>query len=197
VILAFHCIFTAYGFWLPNEPRGSWSTFVASWELRRFGPAIKVSTRRSLAKAVYDPQQKRQMQQALKQPPVQFTGEQAKIIGDSFRNTPYVLHALAILPEHVHAVVAWMDRDIRRSVGHLKSEATRALRARGHFEHRPIWTDHGWNVYLDSDADVERAIRYVEGNPLREGKPRQRWKNVTPWDPATSRAARARRKRRG
>ena len=26
-----------------------------------------------------------------------------------------------------------------------------------------------WKVFLDSAADIERAIRYVENNPLREG----------------------------
>jgi hypothetical protein len=30
MILAFHAIFGAYGFWLPNDPRGSWSDFVGS-----------------------------------------------------------------------------------------------------------------------------------------------------------------------
>jgi len=39
MIRAYHAIFTAYGFWLPNDPRGSWSDFVGSWELFRFGPA--------------------------------------------------------------------------------------------------------------------------------------------------------------
>lgn len=31
MILAFHSIISAYGFWLPNEPRGSWYDFVYSW----------------------------------------------------------------------------------------------------------------------------------------------------------------------
>jgi hypothetical protein len=30
MIIAFHSIFTAYGFWLPKEPRGSRSDFVAA-----------------------------------------------------------------------------------------------------------------------------------------------------------------------
>jgi hypothetical protein len=37
MVLAYHLIFSMYGFWLPNDPRGSWSEFVASWELFRFG----------------------------------------------------------------------------------------------------------------------------------------------------------------
>ncbi len=33
MIVAYHSIFCAYGFWLPNDPRGSWSDFVGAWEL--------------------------------------------------------------------------------------------------------------------------------------------------------------------
>jgi hypothetical protein len=44
MILASHVIFSTYGFWLPNDPRGSWSDFVGAWELFRFGPATKTDT---------------------------------------------------------------------------------------------------------------------------------------------------------
>jgi len=30
LICGFHSILSAYGFWLPNEPRGSWSDFVGA-----------------------------------------------------------------------------------------------------------------------------------------------------------------------
>jgi hypothetical protein len=35
-----------------------------------------------------------------------------------------------------------------------------------------------WKVFLDPD-DVERAIRYVEENPAKDGLRRQRWAFVT------------------
>src|ERR1700680_1345456 len=34
-VLVAHVIITAHGFWLPNDPRGSWSDFVGAWELSR------------------------------------------------------------------------------------------------------------------------------------------------------------------
>ncbi len=98
VILGFHSIFTTYGTWLPNEPRGSWSTFVASWELYRFGKATTVSTTRSLANQPYDRNTKIQMQRVLKHPPVRLTGDQARTAAMAFAQTPYTLHALAICP---------------------------------------------------------------------------------------------------
>ena len=54
MVLASHLIITAYGFWLPNEDRGSWSDFVGSWELWKFGDATKVNTRISRAHIEHD-----------------------------------------------------------------------------------------------------------------------------------------------
>ena len=53
-VLAYHLVFTSYGFWLPNDPRGSWSDFVRSWELYWYGGATKVTTRASLARREHD-----------------------------------------------------------------------------------------------------------------------------------------------
>jgi hypothetical protein len=36
-------------------------------------------------------------------------------------------------------------------------------------------------VFLFSAPDVDRAIRYVEDNPLREGMPREEWDFVVPY----------------
>ena len=37
-------------------------------------------------------------------------------------------------------------------------------------DERPLWGAHGWDVYGETVAAVERAIRYVNENPLKEGK---------------------------
>ncbi len=76
----------------------------------------------------------------------------------------------------------------------LKGAATRRLIAEGlhPFAHlappgaRPpkCWARGEWAVFLDDSADIVRCIRYVEINPLKEGKPRQTWPFVTPYHPA-------------
>jgi hypothetical protein len=45
MIHGYHVVWGAYGFWLPNDPRGSWSDFVYAWELARFGQATKSAER--------------------------------------------------------------------------------------------------------------------------------------------------------
>ena len=43
------------------------------------------------------------------------------------------------------------------------------------------WASKCWKVFLDSEEDVRRAVRYVEDNPEKEGKPRQKWSFVEPY----------------
>jgi REP element-mobilizing transposase RayT len=185
-VLGFHVIFGAYGFWLPNDPRGSWSDFVGSWELFRFGKATKTNTRRSVSHVPHDQQRRKAAKQALKHPPVAFTGIQARGVGRGFgqavHDSGYAIHACSILPEHVHLVVGANRRSIGRIVGHLKGEATNRLYEEGLWTSgRPVWGGRKWKVYLYTAEEMLRAIAYVEQNPLREGKPRQRWSFVTPW----------------
>lgn len=184
---AWHLIFGAYGFWLPNDPRGSWSDFVGRWELVRFGKATKVNVPWSLAAVEHDRRLRGEAKQALKFPPVEFSGCRALAAGRGFKQAAgeggYTIHACSILPEHVHVVVAKHPRDIRRIMAHLKTRATQGLAAEGLWpaDNRPVWAHGGWKVFLDTPEDGRRAIEYVEANPEKEGKPRQRWSFVKPF----------------
>ena len=187
-VLAYHVIFGAYGFWLPNDPRGSWSVFVASWELFRFGKATKTEARRSVAKAAHDGRLREEAKRALKYPAVRFSGRQALAVAHGFARARteggYRVHACSILPDQVHMVIGWHDRAVGRMVGHFKARATQALAEEGLWraDGRPVWAKRGWKVFLNGPEDVHRAIAYVEANPEREGKRRQRWSFVEAYD---------------
>lgn len=195
MVLGYHIICTAYGFWLPNDPRGSWSDFVRSWELLAHGPATKTELRRSLARDPHDRKKRLEAKRSLRYDPVEFTGEQALCVANGFaraiRESGYVLLACSILPRHFHIVVARHAQLAERIAGHLKARATQELVAqnshpfvqyRGTDGRFPsVWTHRPWKVYLNSYADIERSVKYVEDNPLKERKPRQRWSFVTQW----------------
>lgn len=192
MILAYHSIFSMYGFWLPNDPRGSGSDYIAKWELFRYGLATKTNSRQSVAAAPHDRSRRLSAKQSLRYPPVEISGAQAVAVVAGFaqacRDGDYRIHACAILPDHVHLVVGAHAKAIRAIIGHMKSRATREVRARGQWftDNRPVWGAHGWNVYLDSDAAVQRAIAYVNANPAKEGKRPQQWSVVTPFDLAAA-----------
>jgi REP element-mobilizing transposase RayT len=185
MILGFHVIFSTYGFWLPNDPRGSWSEFVGNWQLLRFGTATKVDTRRSVAASPHDHGLRRRAKTALAYPPVHLTGCQALAAAMGFdqarRESGYTIYACSVLPEHVHMVVGAHHRKIRFIVGHFKGRATQHLIADGLWPEydRPIWGRKSWAVFLDAPDDIRRAIAYVAQNPEKERKPRQRWSFVS------------------
>jgi hypothetical protein len=198
VILAAHLIISAYGFWLPNDPRGSWSDFVGSWELfLAGGPATKVTTRRSVAHVPHDRAVRLRAKEALRFPPVVFNGVQAREIGAGFKSaiekSGYVVYACTILPTHAHLVVRAHPTPFAQIIGHLKREGSMALYRAGlhpfHGQIRPggeavsCWAEKGWSVFLSSPKAIASAIRYVERNPDKERKPRQTWSFVTPHSP--------------
>jgi REP element-mobilizing transposase RayT len=186
MILAYHSIFSMYGFWLPNDPRGSGSDYVAQWELFRYGAATKTNSRQSVAHLPRRPAWQAAAKSVLRHPPVILNGKQALKVIEGFaqacREANYRVYACAILPNHVHMVIGAHVRPIRQIVGHLKGRATQSLRDSDMWpDERPLWGGHGWNVRLESAVAVERAIRYVEENPLKEGKKRQIWRFIIPF----------------
>ncbi len=196
MVLGYHVIITACGFWLPNDSRGSWSDFVAAWELLRFGgKATKVGTRKSVAGQPHDVVARLATKQRLKYPAVTFTGIQARAVGRGFANvvahSDLTIWACSILPEHVHLVIRRHRYEVEKAVNFLKGDATRRLKAE---RLHPLaafaddkgpptpWAHKQWKVFLDSFEDIRRAIRYVQDNPEKEGKPRQEWAFVRPFE---------------
>jgi REP element-mobilizing transposase RayT len=194
-LLVAHLIFSAYGFWLPNDPRGSWSEWVAAWELFRFGKATKVNHGKSVASAPHDANLRRAAKKALKYPPVLFNGIHALGIAKGFaraaQEAQYPIHACSILPDHVHLVIGYHERPFQQITSHLKSHASRQLRAEGlhpfTMHERPdgslpsVWAESLWKVYCFDRQHAMNAIEYVKQNPVREGKRRQSWSFVTPF----------------
>jgi len=43
-----------------------------------------------------------------------------------------------------------------------------------------VWGRKIWKVYIDNEAHYCNAVKYVVENPVKEGKPRQRWSFVAP-----------------
>ena len=194
MIHGYHVIWGAYGFWLPNDPRGSWSDFVYAWELVRFGPATK-----SLERVDVDPANLAAWQstarQSLRYPAVTLTEAQINAVAEGFgrfvSKSRLAVWACSILPQHVHMVLGRHRYRIESAVNLLKGEATRRLlecdlhpmaQFRNKAKRLPsMWAENQWKVYLETESAIENAIRYVEQNPKREGRPAQRWPFVIPF----------------
>jgi len=96
------------------------------------------------------------------------------------------------LPQHVHLVIARHRFKVEQICNLLKGEATKQLKAESIHPQAPfmerngklpsLWEEQQWKVYLDSDEAIETAICYVEENPVKEGKARQNWSFVKPFE---------------
>ncbi len=194
MVHGYHVIFTTYGFWLPNDPRGSWSDFVGAWELFHHGPATKTDTTVSVARRPHDIKARREAKNALKYPPVEFTGAQAGAVGravwDKVHKAKSTVWACSIWPSHIHMVIGRHTFAVEKIVNLLKGAATTELVQRNLHPFQEFidegrvpkcWARNQWKVFLDSDEDIIRAIKYVENNPIKEGKPAQRWGFVVPF----------------
>jgi len=194
MIHAYHVIWGTYGFWLPNDPRGSWSEFVASWELLRFGKTTRQFERNEINVEQWA-EWRRYAQTTMNYPAVNFTGKQARAAANGFSQcackSNLTIWACSVLTDHVYMIIARHTYKVEQICNLMKGQATRALVAAGLHplaQHKTEqggtpspWARGHWKVYLDSEEAIEAAIRYVEDNPLKEHKPAQRWKFVTPF----------------
>jgi hypothetical protein len=189
MVIAYHVIFGAYGFWLPNDPRGSWSTEVWARHLQPFGGATKVDARQSLAGRRHDRAFRLEAKQRLQYPAVQFNHAQITAVGEAFdravADLGLDLYACSIMPDHVHFVMGRHQSTAEYVAGFVKRAASRGLSEKGIHplrEYRQAngrvpspWVVGGWYVYLNSPSEVRGRIRYVERNPEKARLPPQRW----------------------
>lgn len=195
-MLGQHLIFSTYGFWLPNDPRGSGSTRVRTWHVYDAGgEATTVYTTHSVASRPHDQRLRQRAKDSLKYPPVELTGVQARAVARGIAaicpKVGLVIHAFAIMPDHVHAVVARHPFDGDQIIACLKRAGTRGLNEEGLHPLAAFprtngklpcpWGGGGWKVFLNTPKDMQARIRYVERNPIRAGFKQQHWSFVAPY----------------
>ncbi len=118
-------------------------------------------------------------------------------IGNEVRRVSLPIYSAAIMPDHVHMVIARSDHDVEYWVGYFKRAASRGLRTAGLHpfagDSRPnervpsVWADDGWKVFLNTPDEIRSRIVYVERNPTNAGMAPQMWDWVTPYDVEPSR----------
>ncbi|MEX0718646.1 MAG: hypothetical protein WD066_18780 [Planctomycetaceae bacterium] len=108
MVAAYHLIWTAYGWWLPNDPRGSNSREIRSASIEGMGELHRDRKRiQPTGKVIaefYDAARGR-----LKHPLLTLTSDEVLSIAESFsatvRQRRYTCYACAILPDHLHLVI--------------------------------------------------------------------------------------------
>src|SRR3989304_2630332 len=176
-VLAHHLVWTAYGTWLGNDPRGRRSRPVYTPALAALGEVHygrrRIQPKRQVVHEFYQEAESR-----LQFPIICFSEQQFTVIAAAFaetiRNRHYTCYACAIMPDHVHLVIRKHRDTAEEMIEYFQVGSRQCLRSREIMPHdHPVWTLKGWHVFLDSTAAVRGRIRYVEGNPQKDGLPQQ------------------------
>lgn len=187
IVIAYHLMWTAYGWWLPNDPRGSTSReirrdIIAELGELHFGRK-KVQPAGRIIREFY-----RRAAQVLQHPLLTFDEAAFRVIAEAFAEVvardAYTCYACAIMPDHVHILIRKHKFDAEEIMEALREASRERLIAAGlRGDDHPVWAaGSGWKVFLDHPDDVRRTVGYIERNPGPLGLPRQAWPFVKAYD---------------
>jgi len=187
-IIGHHLTLTLYGHWVPNDPRGSGSTTIESLPLAQLGeihhgrkPPPQQPSRNEL-RSFYSEANGRLIF------PVFWLDDTkrrsvADAIAKTIRQQRYTCYAFAVLRNHAHILIR-IHRDSDTVIWDRLAGTVRvALRHFGDIAaNHPILAERPYSVFKYTPLEMRRAIDYIDGNPAKEGLPRQNWDFVTEYD---------------
>lgn len=150
--LAYLITWTTYGTWLHGDDRGS---------ADRLAPRDP-----GLPYLAPDRARARFEREELKSDPVIFSREARRLVDRVIREhcafRGWTIHALNVRTNHVHLVVT-APVPPEKIMGECKAWASRRMRETSLLDaSKPkLWTRHGSTRYLNDEASVDGAIRYV------------------------------------
>jgi REP element-mobilizing transposase RayT len=186
LVAGFHLIWTPYGWWLPNDPRGSSSHEIRVERIAELGELhqgrkpdriLSAELRAFYEKAAA----------TLQHELLTFTESDISLIAQGLRcavtNQRYTCYACAIMPDHIHMLIRKHKHHGETMIEHLQEASREALLGAGRrrLDH-PVWGGPGWKRFLYTQDDVRRVIRYIEDNPRKAGLRTQRWDFVKAYD---------------
>jgi len=178
MIIAYHAIFTNYGTWLPNDPRGSYSKEIYNNQLRPLG-RIKYGRQSPLPPKDRLLEFRTSASPKLSRPLFFIHDDTRSIIAGAFGRVVQRLRldvpACAIMNDHVHILILRSKYRIEYVVNQLKGAATKALNLK-----QTPWTKGCWKVFINNKETLFAAIKYINANPANGRLPPQSWSFITP-----------------
>jgi len=186
-VIAYHLIWTAYGSWLPNDPRGSTSTTIASDPIAELGPLHygrrKIQPSRETVRQFYQ-----RADEVLEFRRILFAPQEFETIAaglsEGVGENGYTCYAAAIMPDHVHLVIRKHRHAAEEMIARLQTRTRLAVysqRADLLDAEHPVWTTGGWNGFLRTPKRVHAMIQYVEQNPIKQKLLAPDWPFVKPY----------------
>ena len=186
LVIAHHVIFGPYGWWLPNDPRGSSSYGLRNINLADLGE-VHHGRRIVQPSSAELGEFYREAGERLKHELLEFDETDRVEIGAAFAEVVgeerYTCWACAVMPDHVHLLIRKHEHRAEEMIAGLQARSRKRLKKLGRRSPaHPVWGGPGWKVFLEHPDDVRRIIGYIENNPARAGLRRQKWPFVREYD---------------
>lgn len=184
MVIGYHLVWTAYGWWLPNDPRGSSPHEIrvekieSLGELRTGRKRIQPPSR--VIRGFYE-----EARDLLKHPLLILSDEDIALVAQAFAQTigerAYVCYGCAIMPDHVHCLVG-RHRDRAEGITEaLQRDSRQALIETGRrAPTHPVWGGTGWKVFQNTHQGMRPIVEYIQRNPIKARRPVQNWPFVQP-----------------
>jgi len=186
MVVGYHLIWTAYGWWLPNDPRGSSSHEIRVERVAELGELHH--GRKTVQPAAADLRQfYNEARTVLQHELLTFSLEAVAVLAEEFATVigeqKYTCYACAIMPDHVHALIRRHRDKGEEMIAALQAKSRECLIAKGLRKgDHPVWGGPGWKVFLETREDIERIVKYIQQNPIKAKLPKQEWGFVTPYN---------------
>jgi REP element-mobilizing transposase RayT len=186
MVVGYHLIWTAYGWWLPNDPRGSSSHEIRVERIANLGE-LHYGRKAQQPSSREIRQFYREARQVLNHELLPFADDEILLLAASFaaviRERGYTCYACAVMPDHVHALLRKHRDRSEEMIAHFQEKSQQVLKDVGRrpADH-PVWGGPGWKVFLNRREDIERIVDYIRQNPIKAGRPQQRWPFVKEYD---------------
>ena len=178
MVAGYHLIWTVYGFWLPNDPRGSTSADVrvepiAALGEHHYGRKQDQPSSKELREFINE------AEDVLAHSVRLLDHDDIALVGAAFGNLiaqkGYVCHACAVMPDHVHILMRRHRDRAEEMIAQLQEVAKGSLIQAGKRPvNHPVWTDgSGWKTFVNSRRQFENEIKYIRRNPEKIGRAEQ------------------------
>jgi hypothetical protein len=185
IVIAYHLIWTIYGYWLPNDPRGSSSKVIRRDLLKELGELHHGRRKIQPSRAQLHEFDARAAK-LLKFPVIELSAAMlttaARAFAQVIQSCKYTCYACAIMPDHVHLIIRKHKHTAETMMTNLQRESHLLLREQGFFDlQHPVWGGQGWSLFLDHPDECV-ADDSVCGNPIKGELRAQVFEFVTPYD---------------
>ena len=163
IVIAYHLTWTAYGFWLPNDPRGSMSHCIAADVIAELGTLHYGRKRVQPAGWVVREFRKR-AEEVLKFPVQRLSindmNAVAGAIAEAIRQHVYTCYACAIMPDHVHILIRKHKKQAEEMIEDFQSASRLRLRSCGNrAADHPVWEDRVGKSFSTIPATFAGQLR--------------------------------------